>query len=129
MMRGIGIWAAVFVAMATGVAVGARLAFPLPDVEMLYLVVVMISARSGMTPIRSVAGVAEGVPVVGSPRICRIWSGPKRGWPAASWTPWTTSAAPVMMGDADDVPLNTAVYALVDPPEVEEAVSTFSPHA
>jgi two-component system sensor histidine kinase KdpD len=37
-------WAALFVAVTTVVATGARLLFPLPDLEMLYLVAVMISA-------------------------------------------------------------------------------------
>jgi two-component system sensor histidine kinase KdpD len=37
-------WAAVFVAVTTAVSIGASLVVPLPDVEMLYLVAVMVSA-------------------------------------------------------------------------------------
>src|SRR5687768_4132445 len=88
-----------------------------------------IACRFGIKPIRSTAGLLDAVPVAGLPSNARISVGPRRNPAAACSAPCTASAAPVMMGDADEVPLNVAVYSVVEPAALDEHVSTFSPHA
>jgi hypothetical protein len=68
-----------------------------------------IARRSGITPIRSVAGAAEAVPFRGSLRISRSWHGLNRYPRLDSAIPWRMIAAPVMIGDALEVPLNVEV--------------------
>lgn len=63
-----------------------------------------------MTPILSGVNPALGVPSV--IRICRICGGDSFDPPSAFAIPWTTKAAPVMMGEAPYIPLNIVAYLL-----------------
>ena len=69
----------------------------------------MIERRSGITPISSAAGLFDAVPVAGSDRTARSCAGLSGAPPPAVATPCTASAAPVMIGEADEVPLNVVV--------------------
>src|SRR5687767_8736096 len=62
-------------------------------------------ARSGMTPIRSVAGVAEAVPLRTFDSAVRTRAGGQAARVAALTMPCSASAAPAMIGLAPDVPL------------------------
>ncbi len=93
----------------------------------------MIVRRLGSTPIAVGSVAAGGVFSAGSLSIARICRGLRRMFRLAWHTPWTASAAPATIGEADDVPLKNPVYEVVDPAAVglvvELAVSTFSPQA
>src|ERR1700754_4163695 len=86
----------------------------------------MMPRRLGMTPMRSLAGLALLVFCAGDVSTSRKSSGEYTLLVLCLLHDWSSTAAPATIGDAPDVPLKPVVYAVVEALE-PPVVSMFSP--